>query len=85
MAEKKEKEIGRVSHYFDKVGVAVVELKSPLKTGDKIKIKGSTTDFEQEVKSMQIEHEPVAKAKKGDAIGLKVSKEVRVNDRVYLI
>ena len=79
------KEIGKVSHYFDKVGVAVIELKAGLKVGDKIRIKGSTTDFEQKVESMQVEHEQLDKAKKGQAIGLKVKDRVRLNDKVYVI
>lgn len=87
-AEKKkpeEKEIGKVTHYFDGINVAVVELTAALKKGDKIKLKGATTDFEQKVESMQIEHEPVDKAKKGDAIGMKVADRVRPNDRVYIV
>jgi len=79
------KEVGRITHYFDKIGVAVVELNGNLKVGDKIKIKGATTDFEQEVESMQVEHESVKEAKKGQAIGLKVNEKVRINDRIYVI
>lgn len=80
-----EKEIGIVKHFFDKIGVCVVELSSGLKLGDKISIKGATTDFEQEIESMQVEHKEVEKAKKGDAIGLKVKEKVRLNDKVYLV
>lgn len=80
-----EKEIGRVAHFFDKIGVAVIELnKSGVSVGDTIHIKGATTDFNQEIDSMQIEHKPVKEAKKGDAIGLKVMDRVRPNDLVYL-
>ena len=85
-AEKSEgKEIGKVTHFFDQISVAVVELKGALNKGDKIKIKGATTDFEQKVESMQIEHDKVDKAKKGDAIGLKVAGRVRPNDTVYIV
>ena len=80
-----EKEIGKVTHFFDKIGVAVVELKDKLKVGDKIKIKGAKTDFEQSIESMQIEHANAKEAKKGDAIGLKVADKVRPNDKVYLL
>ena len=80
-----EKEIGKVTHFFDKISVAVVELKGKLKVGDKIKIKGAKTDFEQSIDSMQIEHANVKEAKKGDAIGLKVADKVRPNDKVYLL
>lgn len=79
------KEIGRVTHFFDKVGVAVVEVGKALNVGDKIRIKGMTTDFEQLIDSMQIEHEQIKKAKKGDAIGMKVKDRVRPNDLVYLV
>lgn len=80
MAE--EKKIGKITHYFGKIGVGVVKLSAPLSVGDTIHIKGRTTDFNQEVSSMQIEHENVEKAKKGDSIGLKVDEEVRENDLV---
>lgn len=79
------KEIGKVTHFFDKISVAVVELTDSLEVGDKIRIKGTTTDFEQEVKEMQIEHQKIEKAKAGDLIGLKVEEKVRVNDKVYLL
>ncbi len=80
-----EKLIGKVTHYFTNIGVAVVELEAGLKKGDKIHVKGATSDFEQAVDSMQIEHESVEKAKKGDAIGLKVEQQAREGDQVFLI
>ena len=80
-----EKEIGRVSDYFTKVGVAAIKLSGNLKLGDKIHIKGMTTDFEQTVDSMQIEREPKEKAKKGDEIGIKVQDRVRKNDKIFLV
>jgi len=84
MAEKKEKEVGKVKHYFSKIGVGVIEItKGSLSVGDKVHIKGATTDFNQEIKSMQIEHEQVEKAKKGQSIGLKVDEPVRENDAVF--
>lgn len=86
MAEETEgKEVGQVTHFFDKVGVAVVELTSNLKIGSRIRIKGTTTDFEQEVKSMQIQHEEISEAKKGDAIGMKTDEKVRVHDKVFIL
>ena len=69
---------------FDKVSVAVVELSGNLNVGDKIHIKGTTTDFNQKVESMQVEHEKIEKAKKGQSIGLKVDERVRLNDRVFI-
>ena len=75
--------IGKVVHYYTNLEVGIIELSATLKVGDKIKIKGTTTDFEQNIASMQIEHEKVQEAKKGKSIGLKVKKHVRQNDVVY--
>jgi len=84
--EKKEKLIGQVTHYFNKIGVGVIELTDgDLKVGETIHIKGATTDFTQEVKSMQIDKESIQEAKKGQAIGLKVEEPVRENDKVYKV
>jgi len=80
-----EKEIGIVSGYFSHVSVAAIKLSAPLKVGDKIRIKGATTDFELDVEEIQIEREPVEKAKKGDHVGIKVPEKVRPNDKVFLI
>jgi len=85
MAEKKAKEIGRVSSYFSHVGVAAIKLTDKLKIGDKIHIKGHTTDFEVPIKSMQIERKDVKTAGKGDHIGIKVPDKVRPNDAVFLV
>ncbi len=78
------REIGKVAHYYPKIGVAVVELKASLKVGDKILIKGSTTNFEQIVESMQIEHQDVQSAEAGKSVGLKVVQRVREGDTVYV-
>jgi translation elongation factor EF-1alpha len=83
--EDQEKEIGKVSHYFGNIGVAAIELEDDLAVGDTIHIKGNTTDFTQEVASMQIEKEAVEKAGKGDSVGLKVSEHVREHDVVYKV
>jgi len=79
------KEIGKIAHYFTKIGVAVIELTDKLKVGDTIRIKGATSNFTQTVDSMQIEHEKLEEAKKGHSIGLKVLEHVRQGDTVYLI
>ncbi len=84
MTEKELKKIGEIIHYFDKISVAVVKVISSFKIGDKIKIKGATTDFEQKVKEMQIEHKSIDKTSKGQKIGLKVTDVVRPNDSVYV-
>ena len=80
-----EKEIGKVSSYFSHVSVAAIKLSGKLKIGSKIHIKGNTTDFEQEVDSIQIDKKDVPEAKKGDHIGIKVPEKVRPNDKVFLI
>ncbi len=81
----KEKEIGKVFIYFSKAGVAAIKLTGNLNIGDKIHIKGHTTDFEQKVDSMQIDNKPIKVAKSGDDIGIKVSDKVRPNDTVFLV
>jgi len=75
--------LGKITHYFPKVRAAVVVLKSALSAGDKVRIKGHTTDFSQIITSMQIDHTPVNTAKKGDEIGLLVNSRVRDKDIVY--
>ncbi len=79
----KEIKVGRVVTYFAHPEAAAIELGDDLKVGDTIHIKGHTTDFEQEVESMQIENEAVQEAKKGDSVGVKVKERVRCNDVVY--
>ncbi|MCX8205276.1 MAG: translation elongation factor-like protein [Candidatus Nezhaarchaeota archaeon] len=76
-------EVGRVTHFFGKISVAVVELKAPLAVGDRVVIRGPKTDFEQVVESMQIEHKNVARAEPGRSVGLKVAQRVREGDVVY--
>jgi len=80
-----EKEIGIVTHYFGKISVGIIKLKSTLRIGEKIHIKGAHDDFSQTVKSMQINHKDVSIAGKGSEIGIKVPAPVHENDRVYRI
>lgn len=75
--------IGSITHYYDRIGVAVMEVLAPIKVGDRIKIKGHEREFEQEIASMQIEHENIKKAKKGDNVGLKIEQPVKKGDEVY--
>ena len=81
---KGEKVLGRIEHLFDKISVAAIGVKAPFKVEDYVHIKGHTTDFIQKVESMQIEHQNVAKVKKGDDVGIKVKEFVRPHDMVYL-
>jgi translation elongation factor EF-1alpha len=81
-----EKLIGKVTHYFNKIGVAVLQITDgELTVGDTIHIKGHTTDFTQQINSMQVEHEQIEKAKKGDDIGVKVENKVHEHDEVYKV
>lgn len=80
-----EEVIGKVSDFFAKPVVAGIELTAPLKVGDRIHIKGHTTDIEFTVDSMQINNVDVKQAKAGDAIGIKVSDRVRRGDTVYKV
>lgn len=77
------KALGKVTHFFDRISVAAIKLLAPLKVGDMIQIKGHVTDFTQKIESMQIEHQNVLKAKRGDEIGIKVKEKVRDHDLVY--
>jgi translation elongation factor EF-Tu-like GTPase len=77
------REVGRVSHFFGNINVAIIEVKDTISVGDQIFIKGPTTDIEQTVDSMEIEHEKVQQAKAGQSIGMKVNARVRENDIVY--
>jgi selenocysteine-specific translation elongation factor len=77
--------IGKVSDFFAHPVVAGIELTAPLRVGDKIRIKGHTTDLELTVSSMQIDNANVTEAKAGDSIGVKVPERVRAGDDVYKI
>lgn len=81
-----EEEIGRVTHYFPKIGVAVIEVTTEsLKVGETIRIKGHTSDFTQSVESLQKEHLSIPEITKGDSAGMKVKEHVREGDKVFKI
>lgn len=83
---EEEKLIGQITHYFSDIGVGVIDLSGVLKEGDTIRVVGGeNTDFAQAVDSMQIEHEKVKTAKKGDSVGLKVKEKVREGYKVYKV
>ena len=75
--------VGKVKHFFDKISVAVIELSAPIKVGDKLKFKHGNDEFEQVISSMQIEHEQIKSAKKGQAIGLKTHQPVNEGAEVF--
>ena len=83
MMEEKVLQIGNVTHFFSKINVAVVELSGPLAVGDRILVKGPSTDFEMTVDSMQIEHKNVTTVEAGQSIGLKMTQPARERDVVY--
>lgn len=78
-------QIGKITHYYNKINVAVVSLNAALAIGDKVKISGHDNEFIQEVTSIQIEHAQIQKAKKGDVIGLKVERLVKDGDLLYSV
>ncbi len=81
-----EEEIGKITHYFSKINVGILELsKGTLQVGDTIHIKGHTSDFYQKIESMQLEHNPVDKVKAGEPVGIKVENSVRENDVVFKV
>jgi len=80
-----EEEIGKVSDFYAHPVVAGIELTAGLKIGDKIRIKGHTTDLEMTVESMQIDNADIREAKAGDSVGVKVPEHVRKHDTVYKI
>lgn len=77
--------VGKISHYFSNIGVAVIELTDTLKEGDMIRITGGETDFTQKVESIEVDHKKVDQAKRGDGVGLKVEQKVREGYQVYKI
>jgi len=84
-APEGEKEIGKVVHYYTKLGVAAINLTGSLSVGDEIHILGHTSDFTQKVDSMQIDHKSIEKAKKGDSIGMKIKDHARESDNIFLV
>ena len=77
--------IGEISHYFGKIGVAIIDLSDKLKVGDTVQVIGGETDFAQTIDSMEIDHQKVKNAKKGDSVGIKVSEKVREGYKVYQV
>nr|CAO79518.1 conserved hypothetical protein [uncultured candidate division WWE3 bacterium EJ0ADIGA11YD11] len=82
MAEKK---IGTITHFFDNISVGIIKLEGDIKIGDRVRFQGATTNFEQEITSMQYEHENIESAKKGQEVGVKTNEKVREGDNVYLL
>ncbi|MDO8443421.1 MAG: hypothetical protein Q7S78_00240 [Candidatus Azambacteria bacterium] len=79
------KKIGKVTHYYGNIGVAIIELSAKLSAGDKVKFSDGKSEFEQTIESMQIEHKDIPSAKKGDMIGVKVDEKVSEGAEVSLV
>ena len=79
-----EKEIGVITHWYDKINVAVIKLSGSLKKGDKIKVKKGDMEFEETVGSIQIDHKDVASAKKRDDVAVKLSGKTKEGAKIYL-
>jgi putative protease len=80
-----DKKIGTITHFFDKISVGIIKLNGVLKVGDKVKIAGGTTSFEQEISEIQLEHKSIPEGKKGQEVGIKVNEKVREGDTVYIL
>lgn len=76
---------GRVIHYYDKIGVAIIRLEKTLKVGDRVKFVKGDSEFEQTIFSMQVEHAQIPEGKKGDEVGIRVDKEAKDGTLVYLV
>jgi len=83
LSEENVVQVGHILHFFSKINVAVLELTAPLAVGDRILVKGTSTDFEQVVESMQIEHKNIQRAEAGQSVGLKTAQHARERDVVY--
>ena len=79
------KRVGKVTHFFDHIGVAVLALTETIRVGDSLHFLGHGTDFVQTVGSMEIEHKSVESAKAGDDVALKVEQRVRPNDAIFKV
>lgn len=80
-----EEKIGHVTHYFGHIPAGIFKLTGKLKRGEKIHVKGTTTDFTQKVDSIQIDHKDVETAKKGEEVGVQTEQKVRDGDEVFLV
>ena len=76
--------VGKVIHYYDKIGVAIVRLEKSLKAGDSVKLVKGDNEFKQTVESMQVEHAQIPQGKKGDEVGIKVEQPTKEGTLVYL-
>ena len=77
-------QLGKITHFYSKIGVGIIKLDKELKVGDEIQIKGNTSDFKQKVDELQFDHKNIDKGKKGQEVGVKLSQKVRDGDVVFI-
>jgi len=82
---KEEKPIGKITHYYDHIGVAIIKFNKAIKKGEMIAIRGAHTDFTQKIDSIQYDHKDINAAKKGQEVGIKVKEKVHDSDKVYAV
>ena len=80
-----EEPVGKITHYFPHIGVAAATLRGELKVGDRVRVKGHTTDFTEGIESLEIEHQKVDRAGPGDKVAFKVSEKARPGDQVLRV
>ena len=79
----KETLIGKITHYYGHLGVAIAKFKKAVKKGERVHFKGAHTDFEQDINSIQYDHKDIESAKKGQEVGIKTNEKVREGDEIY--
>ena len=84
VALKVQKPVGKVTHFFNNISVAIVKFNRPIKAGTVINFKSATTDFQQSIESMQYDHQAIKLAPKNKEVGVRVKKRVREEDKLYL-
>lgn len=77
--------VGEVTHYYNKIGVAIIKFLKTVPVGARVKFWGATTNFEETISSMQFDHKEITEAKAGQEVGVKVSQKVREGDKVFLV
>ncbi|OQA93187.1 MAG: hypothetical protein BWY24_00709 [Microgenomates group bacterium ADurb.Bin219] len=85
MIKLADQKVGKIIHFYDKIGVAVVEVSDTLAVGDTVKISGHGNEFTQSVSSMQVEHEQIEEAKKGQTVGMKLDQAASEGDEIYKV
>ena len=81
---KKISPVGKITHIYSKIGVAIVKFSKPVVVGQMVRFKGNSTDFIQQIESMQYDHEQIKKAAKGQEVGIKVNEKIHEGDQIFL-